>query len=309
MHTVKHKIDLRNLCLEDCRELRTLMRCVDSALWKEDQIKELFTVFPEGQLVIMDDGKIVVAALSIIVNLSDFNINHIYTEITRSYNFSLHNLKGDVLYGIEVFINPEYRGLKLVQRLYSAFKELCETLNLKSIVSVGRIPNYNKDSRKYASKKYIEMVRMKELYDPVLSFQLNNDFQIKKIMKGYLEGDIVSEEYTVLMEWNNIYYEETPNVMNAKKSVVRLGLIQWQIHPLKDLEALFEQAKFFIDTVSGYGSDFILFTTHLMADYNQLLESNAIRELAKYSNQVREKFQEFAISYNINIIAGSIPFL
>lgn len=46
-----------------------------------------------------------------------------------------------------------------------------------------------------------------------------------------------------------------------------------------------------------------------MADYNHLSEADAIRELAKYANPIRRKFQEFAISYNINIITGSMPYL
>jgi predicted amidohydrolase len=47
----------------------------------------------------------------------------------------------------------------------------------------------------------------------------------------------------------------------------------------------------------------------LMADYNHLTEAEAIRELAKYSDPIRKRFQEFAISYNINIITGSMPYL
>jgi len=82
---------------------------------------------------------------------------------------------------------------------------------------------------------------------------------------------------------------------------------------LANLDALFEQSEFFIDVVSGYGCDFALFpelfTAPLMADYNHLTEAEAIRELAKYSEPIRKRFQEFAISYNINIISGSMPYL
>ncbi|MPT34434.1 MAG: carbon-nitrogen hydrolase, partial [Flavobacterium sp.] len=99
----------------------------------------------------------------------------------------------------------------------------------------------------------------------------------------------------------------------TRKSVIRLGLIQWQMRPLNNLEALFEQAEFFIDAVSGYASDFAmfpeLFIAPLMADYNHLSEADAIRELARYTDSIRKKFQEFAISYNINIITGSMPLL
>jgi predicted amidohydrolase len=146
----------------------------------------------------------------------------------------------------------------------------------------------------------------------VLSFQLSNDFHVLRIIKNYLEGDEESKEFAVLLEWNNVYYDDSPSLIN-QKSVIRLGLIQWQMRQLNNIEALFEQAEFFIDVVSGYGSDFALFPelfiAPLMADYNHLSEAEAIRELARYSDPIRKRFQEFAISYNINIITGSMPYL
>lgn len=72
-----------------------------------------------------------------------------------------------------------------------------------------------------------------------------------------------------------------------------------------------QQAEFLIDAVSGYRADFALFpeffNAPLMADYNHLSEADAIRELSKYTESIVRKFSEFSISYNINIIAGSMP--
>src|SRR5690606_6314365 len=50
-----------------------------------------------------------------------------------------------------------------------------------------------------------------------------------------------------------------------------------------------------------------LFVAPLMADYNHMSESAAIREIAKFSEPIHKRFQELAISYNINIITGSMP--
>ncbi|MFI2741893.1 bifunctional GNAT family N-acetyltransferase/carbon-nitrogen hydrolase family protein [Zhouia sp. PK063] len=313
---VINKIELRNLSMNDYLELKSSMleayKELEDDYWRHDEIKQLLTIFPEGQLVVLADGKVVGAALSLIVDYKKYDDNHTYNEITGKGTFSTHNDDGDVLYGIDVFIHPKYRGLRLGRRLYDARKELCENLNLKSIIFAGRIPNYNKVSKELTPKQYIEKVKMKELYDPVLSFQLSNDFHVKKVMKNYLEGDFHSQEYAVLLEWNNIYYDKSPKFINNQKSVIRLGLIQWQMRPLRTLDALFEQAEFFIDAVSGYESDFALFPelfiAPLMADYNHLSEADAIRELAKYAEPIHKKFQEFAISYNINIISGSMPY-
>ena len=114
------------------------------------------------------------------------------------------------------------------------------------------------------------------------------------------------------MEWDNIYYEEFEEEMpKATKSVVRLGLIQWQMRPYKSFDDVMEQAEYFIDTLSGYRSDFALFPEYfnapLMADYNHLSEAGAIRKLAEHTHQFRDKFSELAVQYNINIITGSMP--
>jgi predicted amidohydrolase/ribosomal protein S18 acetylase RimI-like enzyme len=317
MQEAIRKIELRNLQIEDYKELKNSMMEAYSELensyWKEHHIEKLLAIFPESQLVVLVDDKVVGSALSLIIDYNKVIANHTYAQITGNYTFSTHNPNGEVLYGIDVFIHPKYRGLRLGRRLYDARKELCEQLNLKSIIFAGRIPNYIDYMDKLSPKDYIEKVKLKELYDPVLSFQISNDFHVKKIMKNYLVGDTSSNEYAVLMEWNNIYYDESPNLINLKKSVIRLGLIQWQMRPLNNLEQLFEQAEFFIDVVSGYGSDFALFpelfTAPLMADYNHLSEADAIRELARHTEPIRKKFQEYAISYNINIITGSMPYL
>jgi len=44
-----------------------------------------------------------------------------------------------------------------------------------------------------------------------------------------------------------------------------------------------------------------------MADYNHLTEPEAIRKLADYTGDIVKRFAELAISYNINIITGSMP--
>ncbi len=310
-------VELRNLQLEDYKQLKSSMiesyPGMENSYWKEEQIEKLLQLFPDGQLVIVVDGKVVGSALSLIVKEKLVDKNSDYKTITGNYTFSTHTINGEILYGIDVFIHPNYRGLRLGRRLYDARKELCEQFNLKAIVFAGRIPNYGKYASEFTPKVYIEKVRKKELHDPVLSFQLSNDFHVMRVMKNYLEGDKKSKEFAVLLEWNNIYYDESPKYINTEKTVIRLGLVQWQMRSLNNLEEFFNQAEFFIDAVSGYQSDFALFPelfiAPLMADYNHLSEADAIRELAKHAEPIKKKFQELAISYNINIITGSMPYL
>ena len=97
----------------------------------------------------------------------------------------------------------------------------------------------------------------------------------------------------------------------SEKSIVRLGLIQWQMRLYQNFDELMQQVEFFVDAVSAYRSDFALFPEYfnapLMAKYNNLSEAEAIRKLAEFTEPIVKKFSELAISYNINIITGSMP--
>lgn len=308
-------IELKYLNLEDYQELKEAMiasyTTMPEAFWREGQIKKLIDKFPEGQVVIKINGHIAGCALSIIVDYNKFEDNHTYSDITGNYTFSTHTNDGDVIYGIDVFIKPEYRGLRLGRRLYDYRKELCERLNLRGLAFGGRIPNYHKYSDKLSPKEYIDKVRRKEIHDPVLNFQISNDFHPTRILKNYLEGDASSKDYAVLLEWDNIYYEKKSKKATTIKKIVRLGLVQWQMRLYKDMDEMMQQAEFFIDAVSGYRSDFALFpeffNAPLMAGNNHLSTAEAIRELAKHTEEMIQRFSKLAISYNINIITGSMP--
>lgn len=284
---------------------------LDDAYWKEYELEKLIGLFPEGQVVIKVNGQLAGCALSIIVDYDKFEGRHSYRDITGDFTFSTHDPKGNMLYGIDIFVKPEFRGLRLGRRLYDYRKELCEQLNLKGVAFGGRIPNYHKYADEITAKEYIERVKRKEIHDPVLNFQISNDFHPTKILKNYLEGDDHSNDYAVLLEWDNIYYEKDEKLISPNKTVVRLGLVQWQMRPYKGLDDLLQQTEFFIDSVSGYRSDFALlpeyFNAPLMAENNHLSEAEAIRELAKHTQAIVKRFSELAISYNINIITGSMP--
>ncbi len=314
IHSIDN-IELVFLKTEDYQEIKSVMQesytNMPDAYWKEHHIKTLIDKFPEGQVGIMVDNELAGCALSILVDYANFNGKHTYREITGGYTFNTHTPDGNKLYGIDVFIKPKFRGLRLGRRLYDYRKELCEKLNLEGIVFGGRIPNYHEYSATMSPREYIDKVRKKEIHDPVLNFQMSNDFHPARVIQGYLEGDKESKEFAVLLEWDNVYYEKKSNKAATKKKVVRLGLIQWQMRLYKDLEELMQQAEYFIDAVSGYRADFALFpeffNAPLMADYNHLSESDAIRQLATYTEVITKRFAELAISYNINIITGSMP--
>ncbi len=309
------KIELRTLRYEDYIHLKESMiqayPGLEDNYWDRPSIKKLLEIFPDGQICVTANGKVVGAALTIIVNYKKFGDNHTFNEITADDSFKTHADDGDTLYGIEIFVHPEYRNMRIGRRLYDARKELCESLNLRAIVIGGRIPNFYEHSGNLSPRQYINKVKLKEIYDPTLTFQLANDFHPKKILRNYLPDDKESKEYGVLMQWNNIYFDKDEKLISESKTNVRIGLVQWQMRLFRDMDALMQQAEFFVDSVSGYKSDFILFpeffNAPMMAELNHLGEAAAIREMSQHTFEIRDRFLELAVGYNVNIIAGSMP--
>ncbi len=308
-------LKLRNLGIADYDQLATLMEAVYADLggaWPRSSIESLVRDFPEGQICIEDNGRLVAAALTIRCDYDRFSRQHTYDDLVGRREQMHHNKKGDALYGMDLFVDPEYRDLRLGRRLYDARKELCRSLNLRAILAGGRITSYHMNSATHTPAEYIAAVDRRELHDPILSFQLANDFEVKRLLKGYIPEDRKSEGYATLLEWNNILYEpETQDLTQRRKSVVRVGILQWQMRITNSFEDWLSQVEFFVDTMADYEADFVLFpeffNAPLMGLGDQKNQFDAIRFLSTFATRSVEALSELAITYNINIIAGSIP--
>ncbi|MFT4789857.1 MAG: putative amidohydrolase/GNAT superfamily N-acetyltransferase, partial [Paraglaciecola sp.] len=311
----EHILELRHLTIEDYADVKELMDVVYAQVggaWPLKNFQAQLNVFPEGQICIEDKGKVVAAAISVIVDYDQFGDKHTYDDITGDAYLSTHDPKGDVLYGIDLFVSPAYRGLRLGRRLYEARKEVCKNLNLKSIVAGGRIPNYAKHADQMSPYEYVELVKSKDIHDPILTFQLSNGFEVKQILKAYFPEDKASRGYATLLQWHNIYYNaEKPGILGGHRNTARIGCIQWQMRYFTDIPELLQQVEYFIDALSDYKCDVALFpeffNAPLMGIKHAESSIDAIWNLAAYTDEILTEMSRLAVSYNINVIAGSMP--
>jgi predicted amidohydrolase/ribosomal protein S18 acetylase RimI-like enzyme len=313
-HSIEHKLTLRNLRMSDYQDIKEIMDSAYAGMggaWTREELQTLLSIFPEGQICIDDKGRAVGAALTLRIDYSALERDHSYEDIVSDGRFNKNDPDGDYLYGIDVFVHRDYRGMRLGRRLYDARKELCEKLNLKGIIVGGRIPGYAEHAGEMTPNEYIARVQRRELVDKVLTFQLANDFHPKRALRNYMPEDSRSKSYAVLLEWNNIYYQPTKKIVWGRKSNVRLGTVQWQMRSLADIEELLHQIEFFVDAVSGYKGDLLLFpemfNAPLLAQFDQKDPPQAMRLLAGYTERLRDEILQMAVSYNINIVAGSLP--
>ena len=86
------KVSMRNLHMEDYDQLAKSFKRIyadSDVFWTKEQIKKLITIFPEGQVVIIVDDKIVGCALSIILSWRSSCLIFLYRNILTKARHSL----------------------------------------------------------------------------------------------------------------------------------------------------------------------------------------------------------------------------
>lgn len=319
MQKQKRTLLIRRAKKSDITEITALCKKVytDFSPYSKAHLSGHINTFPEGQFVALYNGKIIGYCASIIVSEARALSQHNWEEITGVGYGSTHTPDGDYIYGVDVFVDPEYRGMRVGERFYKERKKLCEELRLKGIVFGGRLPNLKKKLKELKTPEaYIDAVKSKKIRDNVLSFQLHQNFEVIGILKDYLPSDKASMGMAAHLLWKN---PQTPFVPRKKKrygvresGTVRLASVQYQQRKITSFEKFEQYVTYFVDVVSDYDADFVLFpelfTLQLLSIENEEVPpSEAIDHLTQYTDRLQTLFSELAIKYNVNIIAGSHP--
>jgi len=313
---------IRNADVSDAPAILALCRRVypDMISYSEAQIRAPMLNFPEGQYVALYQGKVVGYCATFRISGEIALAPHTWKEITGGGFASRHDPEGDYLYGMEICVDPELRGLRIGQRLYNERKKLCRYHRMKGIVFAGRIPGLQKRLEEVGSaENYVKMVQKKKILDPVLSFQIRNGFEVIGILKDYLMIDHASLGYAVHLVWKNPQVEaKTAGVKSGHHGhgrmpdTVRIATIQYGQRRVKSYEEFEKYIAYFVDTVSDYGCDFVcfpeLFTLQLLSiEPEQLKPAEAIEYLTRYVPRFKKFMSRLAVRFNINIVGGSHP--
>lgn len=281
----------------------------------EKMVRSQITTFPEGQFVALFNDVVVGHAATFIIDEEICLKAHSWKEITAGGYASRHDPDGDMLYGMEVCVDPDMRGMRVGERLYNMRKKLCVSLHLKAIVFGGRMPNYAKHAAKgLSAKDYVQAVVSKKLKDPVLGFQMRNGFEPIGVLKNYLPSDQESQGFASHMVWHNsLNAEDKVKQQRGRRSgTVRVSCVQFQVRKVKSFDDFIQQVEYFVDIASGYKADFVVFPelytlALLSAENKKHTPDEAVRDMTAYTDRYIQAMQGMAISYNINIIGGSHP--
>jgi GNAT superfamily N-acetyltransferase len=108
-------------------------------IWPKSFLESHIDIFPEGQLCVEIDGKIIASASSLIISLKTEYIDHDWYSITGDGLFINHDYNGDSLYGADLSVHPEFQHKGIGTMLYNARKDLAMKLSLWRIICGGRL--------------------------------------------------------------------------------------------------------------------------------------------------------------------------
>lgn len=306
------KIRIRPIRMEDYDEVVVLQqKCFPGMKpWTREQIQSQLDIFSEGQICVEYDGRLVASSGCLIVDFNLYGEKHSWRDIADAGFIRNHTPNGDSLYGIEIMVDPEFRGMKLARRLYDARKQLAREKNLMRIILGGRIPGYAEHADKMTAREYVDKVIHKELMDPVLTTQISNGFVLRRLLKAYMESDKESLGYATLLEWANLDYTPDPHRTYVPSKPVRVCVVQYQMREIRSFSDFARHVEYFVDVASDYKSDFVLFpelfTMQLLSFIKARRPGLAVRKLAEFTPEYLDLFSKLAIKYDVNIIGGTL---
>lgn len=319
----KQRLIIRNARKEEAEAISALThRVYDESMpnYSSEMIRTHIRRFPEGQWVAVVDEQIVGYSASFRISGKRALKAHTWESITGDGYASTHDENGDWLYGMDVCVDPAFRGYKIGQRFYNQRKQLVEKLELIGIVFGGRIPGLRKKiDQVRTAEHYVELVKAGQIRDHVLNFQLRNGFEVIGLMPGYIKDDVGSMGWGTHLVWRNPLMAPDGSA-KAKwagergrlPDTVRVATVQYMQRKVDSFQEFMNIVEYFVDVCAGYKADFVtfpeLFTLQLLSMQPQSLSpSESIEELTRLTPDFVRGMRELALRYNINIIGGSHP--
>jgi GNAT superfamily N-acetyltransferase len=175
-------------------------------LYDAGELVALAKDFPEGSVVGFDGparDQPVAAGLGVRAHFDFDNPQHdLKTYFDDAPTDSGDDPTGPWYYGTDIVVSPQYRRRGIGRELYDLRKQICVELGLAGIVAGGVIPGYAEHKDVMSAGDYIAEVRAGRLYDPTLTFQLDNGFEALCALANYITDPAV-DSWASLIVWHN----------------------------------------------------------------------------------------------------------
>lgn len=174
-------------------QLAALQKVVFPTLAKE----ELFTaeqyakhveLFPDGQFVVVDGDRVVGMTSTIRYDFDFDDPDHTFAEVSQNGWLTSHQPAGQWLYGMDIGVDPAYRGRRIARALYAARQEVVQSLGLRGQVTVGLMNGYGEVAAQMMPEAYYAELIAEKRTDPTVSAQRKIGFAPRGLVRGYVNA-------------------------------------------------------------------------------------------------------------------------
>ncbi len=160
-------------------------------------------LFPDGQMtaLVHEDGRDIVAGCTVTFRTHqpfETDPDHDYFTFIGHGWLTAHEADGVYLYGVDMNLDPAFRGRGIARLFYDARRDLVRRLGLKGEIVAGLLPGYPVYREMYTVHEYANRVVAGDIFDPTFSVQLRNGFVLDRLLHGYVH-DPRSDNWCTLM--------------------------------------------------------------------------------------------------------------
>ena len=193
-------LDLAARCAQ--LELAAFPGADPDELLSEADIEAYARTFPEGFYVALDGETVVGQGAGIFLDFDFDSPQHSIAEITGEHQCGNHDPDADWYYGTDIVVHPDYRRRGIGKRLYELRKDVVRSNNKRGIIAGGYMRGFHKHKHEMSAQEYIDKVSAREIYDPTLTFQMDNGFRLETALENYL-ADEGTDNWAALIVWDN----------------------------------------------------------------------------------------------------------
>lgn len=179
-----------------------------------EELEELAEVFEEGIIVALDGARVVAMAAGSFLDIDFDNLPPRERDLLHDENdVSKHMPDGEYYYGSDIGVDPDYQGRGIARQLYNYRKDIVRRYNKKGFVAAGVLPGYANHWDEMDIQTYVDKVIAGELFDPTLTVQLRNGFEVRGLIKDFYIFPR-SRNWSTLIVWDNPGYSDQSSVIS-----------------------------------------------------------------------------------------------
>jgi GNAT superfamily N-acetyltransferase len=168
-------------------------------LWAPDHLRNHLLFYPEGQFVVLE-GDRVVGSASNMLTYQEIWVDYIdWEDVTGGLDLANHKPDGNILYGADISVHPQYRGRGVARALYQARFDLVRREELAGFCTACRVPDFAASGVESVFN-YAKAVAENRLTDRTLTPLLRLGMEFTGVQENIMD-DPESGHAAALLEW------------------------------------------------------------------------------------------------------------